>query len=80
MSRAGSVSGVAGRPPLLRGEELADRALAAFIIIQALLKLSPRLKQFSKRADLNARMPDYTVMIAAVNCRCKQIEWCISDC
>ena len=33
-SRAGSISSATGRPPLPRVEEMADRALAAFIIIQ----------------------------------------------
>ena len=44
-----------------KAEKLGDRALAAFIIIQAMLKRSRRLTQFSKRPDLNARMPDYSV-------------------
>ena len=38
---------------------MADKALAAFVIIQAALKRSPRLQQYSQRADLNERMPDF---------------------
>ncbi|KAK9833593.1 hypothetical protein WJX84_006069 [Apatococcus fuscideae] len=40
---------------------MADKALAAFVIIQAALKRSPRLQQYSQRADLNERMPDFQV-------------------
>ena len=39
----------------------ADRALAAFIIIQAAIKRSSCLKRFCCREDLNARMPNYQV-------------------
>lgn len=37
----------------------ADRALAAFVIIQAALKRSPRLRSYSLRDDLNSRMPNF---------------------
>ncbi len=47
-----------------KAEKLGDRALAAFIIIQAMLKRSRRLTDFSKRPDLNARMPNYSVSCA----------------
>jgi hypothetical protein len=42
-SRAGSISGATGRPPLPRVEEMADRALAAFIIIQVQCCVSKRM-------------------------------------
>jgi len=35
---------------------LADRALAAFVVIHVALKRSPRLKQFCEREDIRARM------------------------
>ncbi|KAK9817269.1 hypothetical protein WJX72_012075 [[Myrmecia] bisecta] len=41
--------------------DLADRALAAFIIIHAALKRSRRLAEYSLREDLNARMPNFQV-------------------
>ena len=44
-----------------RGEGLADRALAAFVIVQAMLKRSRRLQQFCRLDKLNDRMPGYTV-------------------
>jgi len=37
---------------------LADRALAAFVVIHVALKRSPRLKQFCMRDDIRARMGD----------------------
>ncbi|KAI7843293.1 hypothetical protein COHA_003125 [Chlorella ohadii] len=40
---------------------VADQALASFIIIQSALKRSQKLKKFSARPDLNARMPGYQV-------------------
>jgi hypothetical protein len=40
---------------------IADQALASFIIIQAALKRSQKLAKFSARPDLNARMPGYQV-------------------
>lgn len=42
---------------------LADKALAAFIIIQAALKRSERLAVFSRRDDLNKRMPNFQVCL-----------------
>ena len=39
----------------------ADKALAAFIIIQAALKRSKRLQAYSMRPDLNERMPHFQV-------------------
>lgn len=42
-------------------QDLADKALAAFVIIQAALKRSQRLSLFSRRKDLNARMPNFQV-------------------
>ena len=41
--------------------EVADRALAAFVVIQAAIKRSQRLQSFCKREDLLARMPGYQV-------------------
>ncbi|KAL4447395.1 hypothetical protein ABPG75_004614 [Micractinium tetrahymenae] len=39
----------------------ADQALASFIIIQAALKRSAKLRQYCQREDLNQRMPGYEV-------------------
>lgn len=44
-----------------RAEKLGDNALAAFVIIQAMLKRSRRLHDFCNRPDLNTRLPNYTV-------------------
>ncbi len=41
--------------------ELADKALAAFVIIHAMLKRSRRLQTFCKRPDILARFPGYAV-------------------
>ena len=41
--------------------EVADRALAAFVVIQAAIKRSERLQNFCQRADLLQRMPGYQV-------------------
>ena len=41
--------------------EVADRALAAVVVIQAAIKRSQRLQSFCKREDLLARMPGYQV-------------------
>eukprot|EP00891_Asterochloris_glomerata_P009900 jgi/Astpho2/9900/e_gw1.00152.86.1_t len=46
---------------LVQARNTADRALAAFIIIQAAIKRSSCLKRFCCREDLNARMPNYQV-------------------
>ena len=40
-------------------QSLADKALASFIIIQAALKRSERLSTYTKREDLNKRMPNF---------------------
>lgn len=40
---------------------LADAALASFIIIQAALKRSKKLKEYGTRDDLNARIPNFSV-------------------
>ena len=44
---------------------IADRALAAFIIIQAALKRSRRLQSYAARPDLNSRMPNFQVQTLA---------------
>lgn len=41
--------------------EVGDRALAAFVVIQAAIKRSQRLQAFCQRADLLERMPGYQV-------------------
>ena len=41
--------------------ELADKALAAFVIIHAMLKRSRRLQTFCRRPDILARFPGYAV-------------------
>ena len=40
---------------------IADRALAAFIIIHAALKRSRCLRSYAARPDLNSRMPNFQV-------------------
>ena len=42
---------------------LADKALAAFVIIHAMLKRSRRLQTFCDRPDINARFPGYAVCV-----------------
>ena len=56
MQRQQSTAGL-----LSQARDIADRALAAFIIIQAAIKRSRCLKGFCCREDLNARMPNYQV-------------------
>jgi len=63
-SRAPSTTG--WRPGSGRMEEdasaaLADKALAAFVIIHAMLKRSRRLQTFCERPDIKARFPGYAV-------------------
>ena len=63
-SRAPSTTG--RRPGSGRMEEdasaaLADKALAAFVIIHAMLKRSRRLQTFCERPDIKARFPGYAV-------------------
>ncbi len=47
--------------PAAQACDLADKALAAFIIIQAALKRSRRLHRYTLREDLNRRMPGFSV-------------------
>lgn len=42
-------------------QNVADNALAAFVIIHAALKRSAEIKKYSMRDDLNRRMPDFSV-------------------
>lgn len=42
-------------------QNVADNALAAFVIIHAALKRTAEIKKYSMRDDLNKRMPDFTV-------------------
>ena len=46
-------------PVQAQSSHIADRALAAFIIIHAALKRSRRLQFYSARPDLNERMPHF---------------------
>ena len=46
---------------VMQARDLADKALASFIIIQAALRRSRRLHAYSLREDLNRRMPGFTV-------------------
>ena len=46
-----------------QARDLADKALASFIIIQAALKRSRRLHRYTLREDLNRRMPGFSVRI-----------------
>lgn len=43
------------------GEQLADKALAAFVIIHAMLKRSKRLHSYCQRPEILERMPGYSV-------------------
>ncbi len=45
----------------MQARDLADKALAAFIIIQAALKRSRRLHAYTLREDLNKRIPNFQV-------------------
>eukprot|EP00210_Caulerpa_lentillifera_P001911 g1838.t1 len=42
-------------------QKTADSALASFIIIQAAIKRSQHIKHYSRRDDLNMRIPDFAV-------------------
>ncbi|KAK9837998.1 hypothetical protein WJX74_009322 [Apatococcus lobatus] len=53
--------GLNSRDSAAAAVHMADKALAAFVIIQAALKRSPRLQRYSQRQDLNERMPDFQV-------------------
>lgn len=44
-------------------QNVADNALAAFVIIHAALKRSAKIKKYSMRDDLNRRIPDFTVKL-----------------
>ena len=44
---------------MLAVQDLADKALSSFVIIQAALKRSRRLSVFARREDLNKRMPNF---------------------
>ncbi len=44
-----------------QARDLADKALASFVIIQAALRRSRRLHAYTLREDLNRRMPGFTV-------------------
>ena len=46
-----------------QARDLADKALASFVIIQAALKRSRRLHVYSLREDLNKRMPNFQVHV-----------------
>ncbi|KAK9835000.1 hypothetical protein WJX81_003326 [Elliptochloris bilobata] len=46
-----------------QASDLADKALAAFVIINAALKRSRRLHRFTLREDLTTRMPGFTVRL-----------------
>ncbi len=63
-SRAPSTTGRrlgSGRMEEDAGAALADKALAAFVIIHAMLKRSRRLQTFCERPDIKARFPGYAV-------------------
>ena len=45
----------------VQARDLADKALASFVIIQAALRRSRRLHAYTLREDLNRRMPGFTV-------------------
>ena len=45
----------------MQARDLADKALASFVVIQAALKRSRRLWAYCQREDLNKRMPNFAV-------------------
>ena len=45
----------------MQARDLADKALASFVVIQAALKRSRRLWAYTQREDLNMRMPNFAV-------------------
>lgn len=45
----------------MQARDLADKALASFVVIQAALKRSRRLWAYCQREDLNQRMPSFAV-------------------
>ncbi len=47
----------------VQARDLADKALASFVIIQAALKRSKRLHLYTLREDLNKRMPNFQVRV-----------------
>jgi hypothetical protein len=47
----------------VQARDLADKALASFVIIQAALKRSRRLHHYTLREDLNKRMPNFQVSL-----------------
>jgi class 3 adenylate cyclase len=56
-SLASTGSSAAGEEAML----IADAALASFVIIQAALRRSAKLHQYSQREDLNERMPGFSI-------------------
>lgn len=46
-----------------QARDLADKALASFVVIQAALKRSRRLWAYCQREDLNQRMPNFAVSL-----------------
>ncbi len=45
----------------VQARDLADKALASFVVIQAALKRSRRLWAYCQREDLNQRIPNFAV-------------------
>ena len=52
----------------MQASDLANKALAAFVIINAALKRSRRLHRFTLREDLTRRMPGFTVRPPCLPC------------
>lgn len=65
----------------VQARDLADKALASFIIIQAALKRSRRLHQYTLREDLNKRMPNFQVTFFIINevCGMESVLYCITS-
>ena len=47
----------------MQARDLADKALASFVVIQAALKRSRRLWAYCQREDLNQRIPNFAVSL-----------------
>lgn len=63
------MSSLPGRAPSVSAttpDQLADKALAAFVIIHAMLKRSKRLHSYSQRPEILERMPGFSVGASTV--------------
>ncbi len=59
----------------MQARDLADKALASFVVIQAALKRSRRLWAYCQREDLNRRMPNFAVSSHPANMQSFQLSY-----